>query len=448
MEVPGARRGRGCLLTALAAVPLLLAGCGLDSGQVRQCRMLLPAFESDPLRIRDVAAAGMPGEPGAIRLDYSVPGEGAHWIACRFAGSGMSQRRFDIAAVVTDRTGELTPIQLVMLRIALSLPPLPEDFAARAGGNVVPDATPLLRTLYLAQQGVNAAVLCCVYGLLAIGYTMVYAVIRRINLAFGALHMAGAYITVICMVLAAMVGLDRSFVLPAVLLFGMAMVAVQGWAVDRLVFLPARTARGQAPLIASFGLAIFLSEAVRLLQGARDRWITPPFGKPLVLAEVPGFAVTATVGQVLVVLLTLLLSGGLLLVLARTSLGRALRACADDAGMAALLGLDVDRTIGLSFAIGGAYAAAAGFVVALHYGGVNFFMGWQIGFKALTAAVVGGIGSIPGAMLGGVMIGLLETGWTACFDIAYKDVAVFGMLAAFLILRPRGMLGEAQGRGD
>ena len=161
-----------------------------------------------------------------------------------------------------------------------------------------------------------------------------------------------------------------------------------------------------------------------------------------------GFALTATSGQAMIVLLTLLLSGGLLLLLARTSLGRALRACADDAGMAALLGLDVDRTIGFSFVIGGAYAAAAGFVVALHYGGVNFFMGWPIGFKALTAAVVGGIGSVPGAMLGGLLIGLLETGWTAFFDIAYKDVAVFGLLAAFLILRPHGMLGEARDRGD
>lgn len=436
----------------MVPIMLALAGCGADDGQVRRCRALLPAFEAAPGTVEVVRVASDPSEPGVVRIDYRSAGPeaavGEHWIVCRFAGSGTDAGRLDLTGVATDRTGALGAIQMLFLQRAVEIPRR-ERRPAALPERVTSEPSMRLHFLYLLQQAINATALGCVYGLLAIGYSLVYAVIGRINLAFGGLLTAGAYVSVIGVGLAGMAGLGTAAaVLLGVLVLAMGAVALQGWAVETWVFRRVRTVSGQAPLVVSLGVAIAISEAVRLLQGARDRWLAPSFPGAVVVAEMPGFAVTVTIGQLAIVALTLALFAGLMLVLARSALGRALRACADDAPMAALLGLDVGRTVAASFALGGAFAAAAGFVVAVHYGGVNFFMGWQIGFKALTAAVVGGIGSIPGAMLGGALIGLIETSWAAYFDLAYKEVAVFGLLAAFLLFRPHGLLGQPRGRGD
>jgi branched-chain amino acid transport system permease protein len=214
------------------------------------------------------------------------------------------------------------------------------------------------------------------------------------------------------------------------------------------VFRPLRATPTQVPLIAAIGLSIFLQELVRLLQGARDRWLPPVFGEPFRLAEGGAFTVHVSAGQIVILVFTAAAAGGLLALLRRSRFGRAHRACADDMRMAALLGVDVDRTIGRTFALGAACAGAAGLIVATYYGGVNFFMGYLIGFKALAAAVVGGVGSVPGAFLGGVLIAVLETGWAALFSLGYKDIAVFGALILFLILRPTGILGVDRTRGD
>ena len=233
----------------------------------------------------------------------------------------------------------------------------------------------------------------------------------------------------------------------AVLGVAMLVGAVHGWTTERLVFRPLRGTPSQAPLIATIGLAFGLQEYVRLVQTSRDRWLQPMFTDRIALAEGDGFTAGIGIGQILVLALTATLFVGLTLLLSRTGLGRAQRACSDDAAMAALVGVDVDRTIGWTFLIGGAMAAAAGFVIATHLGGVNFYMGHLIGFKALAAAIVGGIGSVGGALLGGLLIGLLEAFWSGYLTIAYKDIAVFAVLTLVLIFRPDGLLGRSAGRG-
>jgi branched-chain amino acid transport system permease protein len=155
-----------------------------------------------------------------------------------------------------------------------------------------------------------------------------------------------------------------------------------------------------------------------------------------------GFDVQISYLQIFIVLLTVALMAGFTLMIGRTPLGRAQRACEQDMTMAALLGIDVDRTISLTFVMGAALAAVAGMMFTLRYGVIDFFIGFVAGIKAFTAAVLGGIGSLPGAMLGGLLIGVIEAMWSAYFSVEYKDVSVFVILVLVLIFRPTGLLGQ------
>ncbi len=415
-----------------------LAACGLDGEQARLCRSLIPAFEP----MAEVEILGQerhPSRPYAVIIDYRSEDGKEHWILCRFAGGTLDAARLRLEEVATDREGTLSPIRLHMLRVWLGVFERPVAADGRPTGQ---DRSPAVAGAYLLQQLVNGSVISCIYGLLAIGYTLVYGIIGRINLAFGEMAMVGGFVTVIGATLIAALG---GVVLPAALLTVLALAmlvgAVHGWATERLVFRPLRGTPSQAPLIATIGLAIGLQEYVRLVQTSRDRWLQPIFTERVDLATADRFTASIGLGQILVLGLTVALFGGLRLVLANTGLGRAQRACSDDAGMAALVGVDVDRTIGWTFLIGAGLAATAGFIIATYLGGVNFYAGHLIGFKALTAAIVGGIGSVTGALLGGFLIGMLETFWSGYLTIAYKDIAVFGVLALVLIFRPAGLLG-------
>ncbi|HEY0838258.1 MAG TPA: branched-chain amino acid ABC transporter permease [Azospirillum sp.] len=434
------------LLALLALALLGLTACGVDAEQAALCRKLIPAFEPHAERARVVREAADPQEPRALTIHYRAE-EAEHWIRCRFAGRGFEAGRHTLAEVTTDTLGALTPMQLTMLRVWAGLPP-PRDAAPPAERQVV-EPSPWTPWLFLMQQVINAVTVGCVYGLLAIGYTLVYGILGQINLAMGELTMLGAMMTAMAAAGLAMVGMQgMAPALLAVLATVMLFTAVQGWTMDRLVFRRFRALRTHTPLIAAVGLTVLYQEGMRLLHGARDWWPAPVFANRHDLASAGGFTVTALTSQGLIVALTAALYALLWWIMHRTALGRAHRACADDVGAAALVGVDVDRTVALTFAIGGACAAAAGYVIALYYGGVNFLSGYLVGFKALTAAVVGGIGSVPGAMLGGALLGLFETFWSGYFTIAYKDVVAFGLLAAFLILRPNGLLGRERSRGD
>ncbi|MEO0498191.1 MAG: branched-chain amino acid ABC transporter permease LivH [Pseudomonadota bacterium] len=303
---------------------------------------------------------------------------------------------------------------------------------------------------YFVQQLINGVTLGSIYGLIAIGYTMVYGIIGMINFAHGDIFMVGAFIAIICIVAlgitAASGTLTLIFALLLVLLIAMLFTAVWGWAVERIAYRPLRGSFRLAPLITAIGMSIVLQNFVQISQGARNKSIQPIVtgGTDVMTNSETGFVAYMSNMQVLIIAITVALMAGFTLLINKTSLGRAQRACEQDTKMAALLGVNVDRTISLTFIMGAALASVAGVMFLLYYGVVDFYIGFLAGVKAFTAAVLGGIGSLPGAMLGGLLIGLIETFWSGYFSVEYKDVAAFSILAIVLIFMPSGLLGKPE----
>ncbi|MBM3517594.1 MAG: branched-chain amino acid ABC transporter permease LivH [Alphaproteobacteria bacterium] len=298
---------------------------------------------------------------------------------------------------------------------------------------------------YFVQQLINGLTLGSVYGLIAIGYTMVYGIIGMINFAHGEIYMIGAFVSVISLIVLGAAGLTFvPLALVVVLIVTMMFTAAYGWTVERIAYRPLRGSFRLAPLISAIGLSIFLQNYVQLAQGARVKPIPPVVRGGFLLFEENGFTVQASYIQIFIWLLTLVLMVGFAVLIGRTALGRAQRACEQDRTMAALVGVNVDRTISLTFVMGAALAAVAGFIVTLYYGVIDFYIGFLAGLKAFTAAVLGGIGSLPGAMLGGLLIGLIEAFYSAYFSLEYKDVAAFSVLILVLIFRPTGLLGQPE----
>jgi branched-chain amino acid transport system permease protein len=295
------------------------------------------------------------------------------------------------------------------------------------------------------QQLINGLTLGAIYGLIAIGYTMVFGIIGMVNFAHGDLFMVSAFIALLTFVLlTAVLGMGSVVVaLLIVLVVGMLLTSLWGWAIERVAYRPLRGAFRLAPLISAIGVSIFLSNFVQVVQGARNKPTAPMLvGNFPPLIESNGYEAVLSYKQLMIMVVTALLLAAFWYVVQKTPLGRAQRACEQDQKMAALLGVDVDRTISLTFVMGAALAAVAGTMYLVYYGVVSYNDGFVPGVKAFTAAVLGGIGSLPGAVLGGLVIGLIETMWSAYFSIEYKDVAAFSILAITLIFMPQGLLGK------
>jgi len=302
---------------------------------------------------------------------------------------------------------------------------------------------------YFAQQLINGLTLGSIYGLIAIGYTMVYGIIGMINFAHGDVFMIGSFSALILIVLFGITaGMPAALLLLAligVLMLAMALTSVWGWAIERLAYRPLRGSFRLAPLISAIGMSIVLANFVQIVQGARVKPLPPIVtGNYTILESADGFTVQFSNIQIMIVLTTVALMAVFTYIIQNTSLGRAQRACEQDRTMAALTGVNVDVTISLTFVIGAALAAVAGLMYLLYYGVIDFYIGFVAGIKAFTAAVLGGIGSLPGAMLGGLVIGLIETLWSAYFTIGYKDVAAFSILVIVLIFFPSGLLGRPE----
>ncbi|WP_374371802.1 branched-chain amino acid ABC transporter permease LivH [Dongia sp.] len=300
---------------------------------------------------------------------------------------------------------------------------------------------------YFLQQLINGLTLGSIYGLIAIGYTMVYGIIGMVNFAHGDVYMIGAFQAMIVLLICGTLGISWvPLQLLLMLIVAVVLTAAYGWSVERIAYRPLRGTQRLAPLISAIGMSIFLQNYVQLVQGPRPKPVEPLIrgGVSLMTREGGGFVVQLGYLQIIIVLLTVALMAGFALLISRTSLGRAQRACEQDMKMASLLGVNVDRTISLTFVMGAGLAAVAGMMVTLYWGNNDFFMGFNAGIKAFTAAVLGGIGSLPGAMLGGILIGLIEALWSAYFSAEYKDVAAFGVLVLVLIFRPTGLLGRPE----
>ncbi len=295
---------------------------------------------------------------------------------------------------------------------------------------------------YFIQQTINGITLGSIYGLIAIGYTMVYGIIGMINFAHGDIFMVGAFIALITFIIFGLTGIALPIVLLLVLLISMFFTACYGWTVEKLAYKPLRGSFRLAPLISALGMSIILQNFVQVAQGARTKTLQPLIDGKLEFFKDSEFVVIVSYLQIFMVFLTVALMVLFTYLITKTDLGRAQRACEQDQTMAALLGVNVDRTISITFIIGSSLASVAGMMFVLYYGTIDFHIGFLAGIKAFTAAVLGGIGSLPGAMLGGLIIGLIETMWSGYIGGEYKDVAAFSILIITLIFFPTGFLGK------
>ncbi|MEO4000918.1 branched-chain amino acid ABC transporter permease LivH [Mesorhizobium sp. CAU 1732] len=303
---------------------------------------------------------------------------------------------------------------------------------------------------YFVQQLINGLTLGSIYGLIAIGYTMVYGIIGMINFAHGDIFMISSFIALATfLILTSVLGFAfLPVVLLIVLIIAMLFTAAWGWTVERIAYRPLRGSFRLAPLITAIGMSIVLQNFVQITQGARVKPLPPQIQGGITVmegsTEAGRIVVQLSYMQMIIIVTTVVLMALFTLIITKTSLGRAQRACEQDRKMASLLGVNVDRTISLTFVMGAALASVAGLMFLLLYGVIDFYIGFLAGIKAFTAAVLGGIGSLPGAMLGGLLIGLIEVFWSGYFSVEYKDVAAFSILAIVLIFLPSGLLGRPE----
>jgi branched-chain amino acid transport system permease protein len=290
------------------------------------------------------------------------------------------------------------------------------------------------------QQLTNGLAVGGIYALIALGYTMVYGVLKLINFAHGDLFTYGGYLGLTLLTTLALhdrVGAVGAVALLVVMVMGL--VGVMGVVLERTAYRPLRESPRLSPVVSALGASIFFQNSLMLLYGARVQ-VYPEGILPQTSVRLLGLDVPLL--RILVVLASVVMMAALYLFVQKTKIGTAVRAAAIDQGAARLMGIDVNKVVSLVFLIGPALGGAAGLLVGLYYGQVNFTMGWIYGMKAFTAAILGGIGNIPGAMVGGLLLGVIEALGAAYLSIAWKDAIAFCVLILILIVRPTGLLGE------
>lgn len=290
------------------------------------------------------------------------------------------------------------------------------------------------------QQLINGLAVGGIYALVALGYTMVYGVLKLINFAHGDLFTIGAYLGLTLLVSGGLSGsLAPALAVGLVVLIVFGLVALFGVALERVAYRPLRKANRLAAVVSALGASIVFQNAVMLIYGARV-YVYPENLIPSLVFNV--FGLNVPVMRVIVIVSSLVLMLALYAFINRTRMGTAIRAVAIDQGAARLMGINVDRVISLVFLIGAGLGGVAGVMVGVYYGQIDFMMGWTYGLKAFTAAILGGIGNIPGAMIGGLLLGVIEALGASYLAMAWKDAIAFLVLILILIIRPTGLLGE------
>jgi branched-chain amino acid transport system permease protein len=425
---------------------LALAGCGerFDTDQQRLCRQAIPALNPPDARITIDGPTTGP-RPNALRILYRTetgPNVARQRsIDCLFAGEDQGLRRGTLIGIASDGQPMSDASFYLLRRFYLEdRKEPPSDPGAADLDDLAEISAPLA---YGLQQGLSALPSAAIYTLLASAYALIYGLTGRIILSFGEFAALGA--------LAAVVGvavfLSLALSTPAsglVIALGVAIVvcAFHGFAMGRFMLRPLARANGQQMLIATIGLAIVMSEYLRLAQGPDLRWLPPVFNSPLALAHAGNFVVTVTPIGLALASIGLGCALGLVLLIKRTGYGRAWRAVSDDARTAALFGVDARAVHDVALILACAACGIAGVIVTVIYGGMGFAGGFSLGLKALVAAILGGIGSVSGAALGGICIAVFEVLWSSTMPLEQRDIAVYALLAAVLIFRPGGFFGD------
>lgn len=432
------------LVAALGAVLATASCASVDSDQARICRVAIPALEPAGSRIAVIRTRPA---PSGVRVDYrATPPAGetrAGFAHCRFA-PGL---RRELVAITTNR-GEIAGATVYLLNRHYI--DTPEGIAGDPGP---PAAEADLPEIPAAAAGLLQHVLAglpglSVYGLLAAAYGLVYGLVGRINLAFGEIAAVGA--AAIGLVVAGLAGSGAAggaLGLAAGLVAAVIAAGLHGSVAARLAFVAVPARMGQASLIATVGLSLALSEYLRLAQGSARSWIPAVGADLLPLARAGGFVVVATPMTLATAGLGFAAAGALAVAMRRSRFGRHWRALADEPVAAALCGLDTGRTLALTFALSGGLAGLAGALVAARFGALGFADGFSLGLKALAGAILGGIGSVPAALAGGLAIGAFEILWSAWLPLAWRDVALYLALAGAISCRPEGLARRPQAGG-
>ena len=435
---------RSFVFLALALGALSACSAAIDAGQARLCRAAVPALNAAGSAIEIVRTAPLSSADG-LRVEYRVAspaGQRARFLECRFAAAAPGSRDGAALIALSTEEGPMSDLRLYVLKRfwlgAEGVAADPEPISNAAAAPRLPRGLAIgLQHLIFALPPI------AIYSLLAAAYSLIYGLVGRINLAFGELAAVGGYAAFLGFAIAGSRPSEAAALVLAVLL-ALAAASVHGIFAGRLLMRPLLRASGQQVLIGTIALAIVLQEYLRLTQGAKLIWLQPIFNTPYAVARSGDFIVTFTPVALAAAVLCLLAGLALIGLLKLSRFGRAWRACSDDPSAAALFGIDQRLVLLKTFALASLLAGLAGYVVTVYYGAFGYAGGIVLGLKSLLAAIAGGIGSVGGAFLGGILLGAVESAWSAVFPIEFRDLALFVGLVVLLVVRPNGLFAASE----